>query len=123
MKGITTALWVSACILLVVACKKNAVPLTPGAPVGPSVGMVGESLSFLVVTTDPGSDSVRYRVDWGNALGDWTRMLASAESCTVGHSWPVVDTFEIRVQAEDPNGNASAWSADHLVSIESICKR
>jgi hypothetical protein len=114
---------VFACILSVVGCKQNNAPATPGAPVGPGVGMVGDSLSFLVATTDPDSDSVRYRVDWGDALGDSTRFFASAESCAVGHTWLVRDTYAVRVQAEDVHGKQSAWSADHVVSIESICRR
>ena len=123
MKGTIAAVWVSACILLGIACKHNAAPLTPGAPVGPDVGMAGESLNFVVATADPDSDSVRYRVDWGNALGGWTRLLASAESCTLGHTWPVVDSYKVMVEAQDVHGNTSDWSAGHLVSIESICKR
>ncbi len=123
MNRIIAVLSVSACILIGVACKQNAAPRTPGAPAGPGVGMAGESLNFLVVTTDPESNSVRYRVDWGDAIGDWTRLLASAESCTVGHAWSVIDNYAVRVQAEDAHGKASGWSADHKVSIESICRR
>lgn len=123
MKPNVAALWVAACLSAVAGCKQNAPPLTPGAPVGPVVGMVGESLNFLVAATDPDSDSVRYRVDWGDALGDWTRLLASAESCTLGHAWSVIDSYEVRVQAEDVHGNVSEWSAEHAVSIESICRR
>jgi hypothetical protein len=85
--------------------------------------MVGESLNFLVATTDPESDSIRYRVDWGDALGDWTGMLASAESCTVGHAWLVRDTYAVKVQAEDVHGKASVWSPASVVSIESLCRR
>jgi hypothetical protein len=109
--------------IIIGGCKQNRAPATPGPPVGPGVGMAGESLNFLVVTTDPESDSVRYRVDWGDAIGDWTRLLASAESCTVGHAWSVIDNYAVRVQAEDAHGNQSGWSADHKVSIESICRR
>ena len=87
------------------------------------MGIVRESLNFLVVTTDPESDSVRYRVDWGDALGDWTRLLASAESCNVGHAWFVRDTYSIEVLAEDVHGRQSEWSANHTVSIESLCRR
>jgi hypothetical protein len=76
-----------------------------------------------VATTDPESDSVRYRVDWDNAIGDWTDLFASAESCTVGHVWPVRDAYAVRVQAEDAHGNTSDWSSGLVVSIESICKR
>lgn len=85
--------------------------------------MAGDSLSFLVATTDPESDSVRYRVDWGDALGDWSRFLASAESCSVGHRWFVRDTYAVRVQAEDEHGLASEWSSNFVVSIESLCRR
>ena len=123
MKRTIAILSVFACILIIIGCKQNKAPATPGAPVGPGVGMAGESLNFLVVTTDPESDSVRYRVDWGDALGDWTRLLASAESCTVAHAWFVRDTYAVKVQAEDVHGRQSEWSADHVVSIESICRR
>ena len=123
MKRIIAVLLVSVFILIGAGCKVNRAPATPGAPVGPGVGMSGDSLTFLVATTDPESDSVRYRVDWGDALGDWSRLFASAESCTVGHRWFVRDTYAISVQAEDTHGRASEWSADHTVSIESLCRR
>jgi hypothetical protein len=121
MRRTIAALSVVASVL-VVGCQNKA-PLTPGAPTGPTVGMVGDSLNFLVVTTDPESDSVRYRVDWGNAIGDWTGLFASAESCTVGHAWSVRDTYAVKVQAEDVHGEPSDWSAGHTVSIESLCRR
>jgi len=122
MKRIIAVLSVFVCIVII-GCTQNAAPATPGAPVGPGVGMAGESLNFLVVTTDPESDSVRYRVDWGDAIGDWTTLFASAESCTVAHAWSVIDSYPVKVQAEDGHGNQTEWSADHVVLIESICRR
>ena len=123
MRIIIVFLCASACIFVGVGCDQKGAPATPGAPVGPPVGMVGESLSFLVVTTDPESDSVRYRVAWGDAIGDWTRFFASAESCTVGHTWFVRDTYAIKVRAEDAHNNLSEWSPGLVVSIESLCRR
>jgi hypothetical protein len=123
MKTIITALLVSACILIGTGCKRNSAPATPGAPVGPAAGMVGESLNFLVVTTDPESDSVRYRVDWGDTVGEWTGLSASAESCAVSHTWFVRNAYAVRVQAEDEHGMASEWSPPYMVSIESLCRR
>jgi hypothetical protein len=122
MRRIIAVLSVAAC-LVVVSCKQNSVPATPGAPVGPDVGMAGDSLSYRVATSDPDLDSVRYRVDWGDALGDWSGLLASGESCAVGHRWFVRDTYAIRVQAEDAHGLASEWSPSLVVSIESLCRR
>ena len=123
MKRITAVLSVFACILLIIGCRQNRAPAIPGAPVGPGVGMTGESLNFIVVTTDPESDSVRYQVDWGDGLGNWTALLASAESCPVAHTWSASDTYAIRVQAEDAHGLPSEWSPYYVVSIESICRR
>jgi hypothetical protein len=110
-----------ACMLLV-NCQNRA-PLTPGAPAGPTVGLVGDSLNFLVATTDPESDSVRYRADWGIAIGEWTGLFASAESCIVGYRWKERGIYAVRVQAQDVHGGLSDWSAGHAVSIESICRR
>jgi hypothetical protein len=123
MKRTIAVLSVSVCILIIVGCKQNKAPAIPGAPVGPAVGMVGDSLSFKVATNDPESDSVRYRVDWGDALGDWSGLFASGESCVVGHTWLVRDTYAVKVQAEDTHNKASEWSPASVVSIESICKR
>ncbi|MBM3332238.1 hypothetical protein FJY68_10400 [candidate division WOR-3 bacterium] len=123
MKRIIATLSLAACILIGAGCNANKAPATPGAPAGPIVGMVGDSLSYLVATADPESDSVRYRVDWGDALGDWSRFFASAESCTVGHTWLVRDTYAVKVQAEDAHGKASYWSPASVVSIESLCRR
>jgi hypothetical protein len=123
MKRISAVLTVSALLLIGAACVTNKAPVTPGAPVGPGVGMAGDSLRFLVATTDPDSDSIRYRVDWGDALGDWSRFFASAESCTVAHSWSITDTYAIKVQAEDVHDKQSEWSVGLVVSIESICRR
>ncbi len=123
MKTIITALAASVCILIGTGCKTNSAPATPGAPTGPGVGMVGESLKFLVATTDPESDSVRYLVDWGDDIGDWTGLLASAESCTVAHAWFVRDAYAVKVQAEDAQGKMSGWSPALTVSIESLCRR
>jgi hypothetical protein len=109
--------------MLIAAGCGNRAPATPGAPTGPGVGMTGDSLNFRVATADPEADSIRYRVDWGDALGDWTRFFASAESCTVAHSWSVNDTYAIKVQAGDVHGKESEWSLGHVVSIESICRR
>ena len=109
--------------LVLSGCPKQSPPAAPGAPAGPTVGMVGESLNFVVVTTDRESDSIRYRPDWGDALGDWSRLLASGESIAVGHTWFVRDTYAIRVLAEDMHGLASEWSSAHVVSIESLCRR
>lgn len=118
----TAAVLLAIASVLVVGCQNKA-PLTPGVPSGPGVGMVGDSLNFRVATTDPESDSVRYRVDWGNAIGDWTGLFASAESCTVGHVWSMRDTYPVKVQAQDVHGRSSDWSEGHVVSIESICRR
>ena len=123
MKRIIAIMSVSALMIVGARCKTNMAPATPGAPVGPGVGMAGESLSFLVVTTDPDSDSIRYRVDWGDALGDWSRLFASAESCTVSHSWSITDTYAVKVLAKDVHDKESEWSVGHVVSIESICRR
>src|SRR5512138_2917437 len=106
MKRTIAVLWVLTCIVGFAGCSRNRAPAVPGAPVGPEVCMAGETLKFLVVTTDPDADSIRYQVDWGDALGDWTQLLASAESCTVVHAWSVTDTYAIKVRAEDARGLA-----------------
>jgi hypothetical protein len=119
----TALLAILILFLFAPGCHNNAAPVIPSAPVGPDIGMVGETLKFAVVTTDPNSDSIRYRMDWGDDVGDWSSLLASAETCTLAHAWALRDTFSVKVQAEDVHGLVSDWSPAHEVSIESICRR
>ncbi len=88
---------------------------TPNAPLGPSTGVAGASLTY---TTGGASSnlghSLDYRFDWGN--GTYS-MWSSSNAST--YAWPEAGTYQVRAQARcaEHAGVVSDWSDAREVSI------
>jgi len=97
----------------------NSGPIDPAVDAGPHMGIDGEEYSFESATTDPNTDEVYYRWDWGDGrdITDWMGPYASGETCTASHSWPEGD-FDIKVQAKDDWGVETAWSAAYSIHLQ-----
>jgi len=95
----------------------NSPPATPAAPFGPSSGGVNDTLWFSAVATDPDTDSVAIRFDWGNNKSGWSSFVASGESVHLSHAWADTGTYNVKAQAKDQSGDTSAWSDVHTVVI------
>jgi YVTN family beta-propeller protein len=113
------ALFATCLLMLFVACHTaNKPPATP-VVVGPAGGFVGATLSYSIVSTDPESDSVCYRVAWGDGdTSDWSAVVPSGDSVTMTHSWTAADTYSITGQAKDQRGHESPWSAGLAVACQ-----
>jgi hypothetical protein len=86
-------------------------PQTPLQPVGQSGGIAYHLYSFETSTTDPESDQIYYKWDWGNEIGDWEGPFDSGDTAVSSHYWSTAGTYEIRVKAKDDNGSVeSDWS-------------
>ncbi|MBX3050876.1 MAG: hypothetical protein KF753_05345 [Caldilineaceae bacterium] len=74
--------------------------------------------------SDPLSGLDGYRVELRRNGGDWTRLLPDGEGATSETSLPIAlaeeETVEIRVQAQDRAGNASAWVVVPLTSTREL---
>ena len=95
----------------------NRPPLDPALPSGPTSGETGASYAYESAVTDPDEDSIRYTFDWGDG-SNWTTIpVDSGETASASHIWLSPGTYEVKVQAEDSEGAASAWSPVLTVSI------
>lgn len=86
-------------------------PETPVQPDGPTEGLTYSEYSFSTSTTDPESDRIYYKWDWGDEIGNWDGPFDSGETVEASHYWIEEGTYEIRVKARDSNGSIdSSWS-------------
>ncbi len=71
----------------------------------------GKEFEFHVCTTDPQSDDIYYRFDWGDGTeSDWIGPFASGEEGNATHAWDTLGDYEIRAKAKDISGHESEWS-------------
>ncbi len=98
-------------------------PDTPDQPDGPTEGDAYTEYTFSTSTTDPESDQICYKWDWGDEISDWEGPYASGETVESTHYWREEGTYEISVKAKDDNGSISSdWSEPIEIDIAGIPK-
>ncbi|MGF3555280.1 MAG: PKD domain-containing protein [Thermoplasmatota archaeon] len=91
----------------------NLPPETPGAPSGPSQGVVGVEYTFTATTTDPEGDPIEYWFDWGDGSNSGWVSPGSAK-----HAWASEGTYDVKVKARDAiHGGESGFSPAHQILI------
>lgn len=110
MRKSLALLTVVLAILFIATGCKNKPPLTPVRPSGPDSVALNVEATFTSWTTDPNRDAIRYVFDWGyDDMFDTSGYLPSGDTIAMAHVWSMVGTYELRVRAQDENGN---WSVD-----------
>jgi hypothetical protein len=93
-------------------------PNIPSVPSGPNTVGVGVFSNFSSSATDPDSDSVAIRFDWGDGnISNWSNYVPSGQSVTMGYSWLNAGVYFVKAQAKDKYGNESNWSESLAVTI------
>jgi hypothetical protein len=101
-------------------------PSKPDKPQGPESGKTGTSYSYSTSSTDINEDLVKYGWDWdGDDIVDqWDdnegNYYTSGSTIITSHSWGNKDTYDLKVKAEDINGDQSDWSEPLTVSMSKI---
>jgi hypothetical protein len=108
----------AAVALFIVSCDQNTAPETPTVPGGPSGGEIGITYTFLSAATDPDSDEVAVRFDWGDGeKSDWTNLVTGGTMVSMSHAWDDAGTYEVMAQAKDAKGATSEWSTAATIAI------
>ncbi|KYK32081.1 MAG: hypothetical protein AYK22_00545 [Thermoplasmatales archaeon SG8-52-3] len=85
---------------------------------GPTSGKPGESLEFLLNSTDPDGDDIYYFVDWDDdTSSEWIGPYSSGEEVNVSHIWENPDTYEIKAKSMDFTYAESDWSEPLIINI------
>jgi len=78
----------------------------PEAPsiIGNTKGKAGKEYEYTFNAIDPEDDDVRYFIDWGDNITEWTDYNESGEDVVVSHIWSERDTYIITAKAQDIHG-------------------
>ena len=97
----------------------NTVPDNPPQPSGPDTVIVDSAFDYNVTGSDPESDVISYRWDWGDGdISEWVGPYDAGIPCTLSHSWAELGTYDVKVQSRDP-WYESGWSPPLTVTV--IC--
>jgi hypothetical protein len=89
----------------------NNYPNTPIKPIGLSNGKPGNEYNFTTISSDPDSDQIYYKWDWGDDnFSEWLGPFDSNVTCEAFYSWEQEDIYNISVKVKDINGAESNWS-------------
>jgi len=70
---------------------------------GPTSGTAGKDYDYKFNSTDPNGDDVRYFIDWGDTITEWTVYYPSGSEVNLSHSWEK-GTYNITAKAQDIYG-------------------
>jgi hypothetical protein len=96
----------------------NNPPEIPIKPTGPIFVELGVEYEYSSSTVDADDDLIRYKFAWGDGeVSNWSDYLPSEQSISFSHSWDEVSTYQIRVIAQDEQGENSSWSMPLNVTV------
>lgn len=93
-------------------------PLISGA----KEGLVGKSYSFLISSSDPDKDRIKYEVDWDGdgTIDERTDLYPSGYVLIMSHAWNEAKKYTIKVRAVDEKGSASEWARHNITISEKL---
>lgn len=93
-------------------------PEKPHKPTGPTNGKPGKKYKFTAKASDPDSDQVYLKFNWGdNTNSGWLGPYKSDENISVTHTWSETGSYSIKVKAKDIYDYESEWSDPLNISI------
>lgn len=97
--------------------RENNPPEKPITPAGPSVGSVGQLLSYSTSAIDADRDYLRFTFDWADGTSTQTKPSSGGVGAA-SHSWNKAGSYLLEVKATDSQGAESPWSDGLTVTID-----
>jgi hypothetical protein len=93
--------------------------LAPNAPsiTGPTNGKKGEEYEYTFVSTDLNGHDIKYYIEWGDYIEEWTDFYTSGEEVKLRHTWSNQGAYNITAKAKDILDTESEWSEQFIVNI------
>jgi rhodanese-related sulfurtransferase len=77
---------------------------------GKSIGRVGKTYEYSIVSIDEDNDELSYLIDWGDGTTEgWTRTIPSGEELIISYQWSEKNKYTIKVKAKDVFDEESEW--------------
>jgi hypothetical protein len=100
-----------------VLTKKELPPQFPDMN-GPLIGRCNKVHIFNTTSIDPEKDMVRYKINWGDEIEEWTDFYPSGEEVSISHTWNKEGTYNIWFENEDSfNANFHEFVFPDRISI------
>lgn len=115
--GINPASGWSQCKNVSVQTAPNSAPGTPATPTGPTARVTHEMGQYCTSSSDPESESVMIRFDWGDSEQSETDWVASGSQACLGNSWPTAASYCVKAQSKDAGHAYGAWSGCLTVAV------
>ena len=101
--------------------EENTPPLTPINVTGPYFVGMGVEYCYILSTTDPDGDGIRYKIDWGNGtISDWSAFVDSGVPVIFSHIWSTADTYQLFVIAQDIHELNTSWNYIFDITVSDI---
>jgi len=99
-------------VLLIKTDENGVVTNSPNTPTitGKTNGKTGIMYNYIINTTDPDQDKVKYYIDWGDNTITVTGLNESGKKIIVSHIWNTKGTYNVKVKAIDENYAESNWT-------------
>ncbi len=78
---------------------------------GDTEGFQWAEYTYNVSSIAPNDNKIKFYFDWGDGSSNWTDFVESGEIFSQPHIWENAGTYEVRVKAQDENGEESGWSS------------
>jgi len=87
---------------------------------GPVYGDSNTSYSFIIKSTDPDNDDIKYTIEWGDESSDITEFYGSGVILDIQHLWDTSGVFIIKVSASDGQSTSDTTIKTILINIEEL---
>ncbi len=100
---------------------ENNPPSQPMKPVGPTSIELGVVYSYSSFAMDVDGDLIRLKFDWGDgSYSSWSGYVSSNTTVEMNHNWGIISNYNIRVLAQDEQGENSSWSESLEVIVSQV---
>jgi hypothetical protein len=99
--------------------KNNTSPTEPTQPLGPTVGIIGEELTYQSRFNDVDGDTLEIIFDWGDGTNTGWIEIGSNYVYSMSHLWSKNGSYEIKTKSKD-NFEESSWSEPLIVLIGNV---
>jgi PKD repeat protein len=92
--------------------KLDQPPSDPTIVEGPTEGSINTEYTYIVVSTDPDGDQIKYTFNWGDGTTETTEDYADSNTqVSKNHTWTNAKAYLLKVQAIDNSSKTSGWTS------------
>jgi hypothetical protein len=97
-------------ILIKITSETANQPPDPPIITGPNNGKIGEVYEYILYSTDPDGDTIKYQIDWNDESWSGSNTVKSGTEVSLNHTWTEKGTYVIKARTVDDSYSYSDWT-------------